>query len=250
MSRHPLRFRRHARDLFDAGGGKILVIFDADDTLWFTEPLYDDARAECRQIVESVGFDGAAWEAAQRVIDVANVATFGLSIDRFPTSCVQAYLQLAGETSSPEIKTNLYSTAQHVFDRFAPVADGVPEILEELCHVVRLVLLTKGVTWVQERRLKDARLEAVFSRVYIVEEKTSDAFATVLTEDGRDSSFAWSIGNSLASDINPALQLGLNGIWIPAYVWEHEMRETTPLPGSFFKVRNLSEARDVILSRI
>ena len=37
---------------------------------------------------------------------------------------------------------------------------------------------------------------------------------------------AWSVGNSLASDINPALRIGMRAIWIDAPVWEYERRDS------------------------
>ncbi len=67
------------------------VVFDGDDTLWSTEQLYDDARARARKVVAQSGMDAARWEECERHIDVLNVQKLGYSMDRFPTSCVQAY---------------------------------------------------------------------------------------------------------------------------------------------------------------
>ena len=81
-----------------------MVIFDGDDTLWSTEPLYDDARAAAAEIVERAGLDAGEWERLERDIDVQNVQRFGLSSERFPTSCVEAYQTLARESSGPSIQ--------------------------------------------------------------------------------------------------------------------------------------------------
>ncbi len=45
-----------------------------------------------------------------------------------------------------------------------------------------------------------------------------------------DPGSSWSVGNSLGSDILPALSCGLLAIWIPAHVWEHEQHGEDPLP--------------------
>ena len=63
------------------------IIFDGDDTLWLTEYLYDDARREARTIVEGLGLNGARWEELAQRLDQQNVAVFGFSPQRFPTSC-------------------------------------------------------------------------------------------------------------------------------------------------------------------
>ena len=57
------------------------VVFDGDDTLWSTEPLYDRARQDARAEVVHSGLDGEEWERVERRIDVENV---GLSSRLWP----------------------------------------------------------------------------------------------------------------------------------------------------------------------
>ena len=239
--------QRTRPSLIGAGNGRALVVFDADDTLWFTEPLYDTARDACRSIVEANGFDGEAWENWERQIDVANVARFGLSKERFPTSCVEAYFEIAGKRARSDVAAAVAVTAKRVFAEPAPLAVGVPDVLQELGNDFRLVLLTQGDAEVQERRIHDARLQSIFSQVRIIERKTIETFRQLLAEDGRPAGSTWSVGNSLASDINPALRLGMNAIWIPARVWEYENREFVPEPGRLFRARDLAHVRNILL---
>src|SRR5690242_9396766 len=74
------------------------IIFDGDDTLWKTEPLYDGALSMAADYVTHLGLDGALWVQVQREFDLQNVATMGFSTKRFPASCVQAYRALAERT--------------------------------------------------------------------------------------------------------------------------------------------------------
>ena len=47
-------------------------MFDGDDTLWSTESLYDEARANARRVVAEAGLDDAAWEKLERrILDFA-----------------------------------------------------------------------------------------------------------------------------------------------------------------------------------
>jgi putative hydrolase of the HAD superfamily len=234
--------------LLAPGTGRGLIVFDADDTLWSTEPLYDAARRACRSIVEAAGIDGQAWETLERTIDVKNVARFGLTQERFPTSCQEALLEVGGSSVRPDTLEAVRRAAQLVFTQVAPLATGVPEVLEQLAVEFRLILLTQGDFQVQERRLRDARLSPVFSGVIVTERKQIHSFRTVLHEDGRPASAAWSVGNSLPSDINPALQIGMNAIWIAAPVWEHEQRESAPFGGHLFEASDLFKARDLIFA--
>jgi putative hydrolase of the HAD superfamily len=105
----------------------IAVIFDGDDTLWATEPLYDRARAEAREIVSRAGLDGARWEELERRLDVENVDAMGYSPDRFPTSCVQAYEQgclATGARPDHEVAQLVRRAAASVFDADAPLVPG------------------------------------------------------------------------------------------------------------------------------
>ena len=243
--------RRASRQL-RPGEGRALVIFDADDTLWFTEPLYDDARDTCRAIVEAAGLDGDSWERIEREIDVANVARFGLHRDRFPTSCLEALAQVAGSPPEQDLRDTIWVAATQVFRSVARPANGVPEVIEELAVQFRLVLLTQGDPVVQEKRVSDAGLKGAFSDTIVVRDyrtKTRDDFLELTGRDGRNADRCWSVGNSVASDINPALQLGMNAIWIPAHVWEHEMRESDPHPGRVFTVGDLFEVQRILITR-
>ena len=49
--------------------GVLGIVFDGDDTLWGTEGLYDEARANARRVVAESGLDGANWEKIERRID-------------------------------------------------------------------------------------------------------------------------------------------------------------------------------------
>ena len=57
---------------------------------------------------------------------------------------------------------------------------------------------------------------------------------------------AWSIGNSLPSDINPALRIGMNAVWINANVWGYEKRERSPIAGCIYKIKSIAELPNII----
>lgn len=235
------------RGSYPPGQGEGLVIFDADDTLWFTEPLYDAARSECKSVVRLSGLDSERWEIRERAIDIANVQRFGLKRERFPTSCVEAYVEVAGSRYDTHVAEEIARIARRVFTNRAELADGVPEVLLHLGAHFRLLLLTQGDRQVQRKRLRDAGLRSAFDEVHVLDRKSTASFERILQVDGRSAKEGWSIGNSLPSDINPALSLGMNAIWIPAHVWEHERREVVPHPGKLIQLESLREVESVLL---
>lgn len=201
------------------------AVFDGDDTLWETERLYDDARQAARSVVERSGLPGDVWEKRQRFIDVENVSILGFSPQRFPTSCAQAYEVIGAESGTnldEAVRQAVYEAAASVFSNPASLVDGAEEVLTRLASDWRLILLTKGASEVQGRRIEESGLAGYFDEVRIVDTKTEDVWSKIIEEFAIDPAASWSIGNSLGSDIQPALSCGFSAIWIPAHVWEHE----------------------------
>jgi putative hydrolase of the HAD superfamily len=227
-----------------------LLILDGDDTLWLVEPLYDEARIQAGKAVTAAGLDAQRWERIQRKLDVENVRHLGLSPERFPTSCLQAYRALIEETGrppNPHAEAAIRSAAMTVFDRTAPVIDGAAEVLQTLVAAShRLVLLTKGSPEVQWKRIRESELASFFESVHVVPEKSDAAFAAICRSARVSPVDAWSIGNSLPSDINPALRIGMGAVWIDAEVWGHERRETEPGGGRLIRIKSLRDLPAVL----
>lgn len=226
-----------------------LAIFDGDDTLWITEPLYDAARAAARSVVTSAGFDGAGWEALQREIDVRNVEIMGLSVDRFPTSCVQAIEALAerhGHRVEETLRLSVWEAAAEVFRAPAPLAPHAERALDQLAPSYHLALLTKGDVTVQRKRIADSGLAALFEEIVIVDNKDVAAFRSLVERFRVAPHKAWSIGNSLRSDVLPAIEAGLNAVLVDAHVWEYEYFERHHVPEGVPLLDDLAKLVDVL----
>lgn len=228
------------------------VIFDGDDTLWYTEPLYDEARAAARAAVEKSADIGAQWEELQRRIDVENVTILGFSPERFPISCVQAYEQLLetlGLNYAPELAAEIRRAAEQVFNRDPALVPGVHETLRALrADRIRLALLTKGDPGVQRRRVAASGLEGYFDLVRIVLEKSPNTIRAVAAELGVQLENAWMVGNSVRSDVIPALEAGIRAIWVDAHVWEYERTHDHMVDTRVIPVSQISEVPSVIAS--
>ena len=202
------------------------VIFDGDDTLWSTEQLYDDARSRIRKIISETGIDGSEWERLERKIDVENVATLGFGVERFPTSCIQAYEELCrrrGTHINALISSRVREAAVSPFKRDPALVPGILEALVSLrAQGFKLALLSKGVPELQLRRIKASGLESCFDAIRVVTEKTPDAIRDLLNTLRVKPESAWMVGNSIRSDILPALAVGMHVIWIESHTWEYE----------------------------
>jgi putative hydrolase of the HAD superfamily len=164
---------------------------------------------------------------------------------------VGAYRELCAKAQrepSSEVARRIWDAASVVFETSAPLAEGAHESLERLGAAYDLALLTKGDPRVQEKRIADSGLRPFFERVLIVPDKGVREFEAMLGAAGRRAESAWSVGNSLPSDVNPALQCGMSAIWVDAHVWEHERREVTPREGTLLVASTLTEATNLLLS--
>jgi putative hydrolase of the HAD superfamily len=226
------------------------VVFDGDDTLWSTEPLYDRARDGARAEVVRAGLDGVEWERLERLIDVDNVAIFGFSVDRFPTSCVQAYEAVARASGVPlddGVRGRVRSAAKGVFTQDPPLMPGAVETVRTLRRRgTKTALLTKGDHEVQAHRIERSRLADLFDLIQIVHEKPPSAFLNVLAALNVSTHNAWSVGNSIRSDILPAVEAGLRAVWIDAHVWEHERYEGSFAHPMVLQVKDISQVADAI----
>lgn len=209
------------------------IVFDGDDTLWETEALYDLARDEAARIVETAGLSANRFQELQREIDIQNVKVMGLTSSRFPTSSVEAYEALArqaGTNPSKRIRSAVYQASASVFLTPAPLYEGVELVVNELRSHFHLGLLTKGDAGIQTRRIAESGLEHAFEAISIVSDKTEAEFMNVLANLQCRPQASWSVGNSLGSDILPALSVGMMAVWIDAHVWGHERSLAESVP--------------------
>jgi putative hydrolase of the HAD superfamily len=226
-----------------------VVIFDGDDTLWITEPLYDQARTSAAQVVAASGVDPVLWDQLERVIDVENVQRFGLSAERFPTSCVEAYESAAeqmGLIPKPEVMRAVQSAAGSVFRETAPLAIGAVDLLESLHERYRLILYTQGDPDIQKKRITDSGLYAFFDFILVVETKSSGDLSQLIQKLNRPPSDFVFVGNSVRSDINPAISVGMNAVWVDRHVWDYEQQLIQHGSGRLYEIENLQQAATVI----
>lgn len=202
-------------------------IFDADNTLWDIEALYNSARDQFCKFMADLGHDRSTVERYQRKRDAELQRHYGYSAARFARSFEDTYLSFE-EKENIEHLREVRSFAESVFSQKAKMYDGVEIVLRSLkASNYQLGLLTAGETWVQVKRLADFHLEGIFSGVEIVREKSSDEFLRFCKKHEVDISQSWVIGDSIRSDIGPARAAGLKAIWLRHLNW-HEVEGSGP----------------------
>ena len=118
-------------------------------------------------------------------------------------------------------------------------------MLAKLAERYSLVLVTKGDLSVQRRRVADSNLAHFLTHVHIVSHKSGGVLSRIIQADELDPVNSWAVGNSLTSDILPALENGLRAVLIPANSWAYE-QSNKPIPPGVIVIQDLKELPEVI----
>jgi putative hydrolase of the HAD superfamily len=119
---------------------------------------------------------------------------------------------------------------------------GVAETLEALHGKVRLVMITKGDLLNQEQKLARCGLGERFDAIEIVSEKDAATYRRIAQRHGIAVDRAAMIGNSLKSDVLPAIEAGLWGVHIPYHLtWAHEVAEPPADAARYARLDSIEE---------
>jgi putative hydrolase of the HAD superfamily len=227
-----------------------LVIFDGDDTLWSTMPIYTAAKQHFAALVSELVSPTTAIIRFDE-IDCKNVSLMGFSDKRFPSSMLECYHLLCAEHNrlpNKDIEEKVLGIGQSVFTSPAPNVPDADAVLMRLAQYFDLVLATKGDSAVQWERIRQSGLEHCFRDIYVLESKTSREFESILTAHKCEPCQAWSVGDSVRSDINPAIQIGMYAVVVHSPTWNYEDEPLIPTPRAFV-ANTLTEAAGLIIER-
>ncbi|MCC6362156.1 MAG: HAD family hydrolase [Bryobacterales bacterium] len=231
-----------------------VVVFDGDDTLWRTMPLYTEAKARFFALMDRASLNSEGIEREFEERDHRNVAKWGFTVERFRNSMVETYRARALAAGvSPELKREeeISRIATSVARRRAPLLPYARQVLTRLSASCRLVLLTKGEYELQRRRVMASGLEGLFEKVIIVDHKDVATFRQLATELKVKPDRVWSVGDSMRSDVRPALAAGFRAVWIPQKTWSYEEVDSDlDAPGRFLRPRSIRELPKVLLPEL
>jgi putative hydrolase of the HAD superfamily len=207
-------------------------IFDYDDTLAPNQIYYCHAQLDfMRYVLDTIGNrspDVHSMINLQVDIDVKNVEKKGMSMDRFPTSFVETFKEICSMTGYPVSDRDLkdvYDIGTRAFDIKKGLEKGAEYTLDVLSSKYDdLILYTKGDMVVQEKKIVINDIDRWFKQenIHIVDKKDSSYLENFVNGRSRDKIFM--VGNSIRSDINPALEAGIKAIYIPCETWAYERK--------------------------
>jgi putative hydrolase of the HAD superfamily len=239
-----------------AGRGRVLrggmqhlrvIAFDADDTLWHNESIFERVHERYRELLSQY-HDAATVDRTLFATEMRNLELYGYGIKGFTLSAIETAIELTqGAISAGEIRT-LLQLGRAMLDHPVELLDHVSPTLRQLAAQHELWLITKGDLRDQERKLAKSGLGPLFQVVRILSEKDADAYAAILREHTVKPQEFLMVGNSLKSDIVPVLELGGAGAHVPYHItWAAEHVEAVPPgQGRLFRLQNVREVEAVV----
>ncbi len=230
-----------------------LVLVDFDDTLVDTAPRFAQARDALFTLLKAEGFDPAVVHRVHHhEVDPVMRARHGFGPRRMGVAFRETYRTVC-ERGGVQVDAALLERCGALGEAVAgtpPPLTGALDALKRLVLSLRTVLYTQsGDADYQMGCLRDSgALEVVGeARVKVVPVKTAEALRQTLDEFGiHDPGRACMVGNSLRSDINPALEIGARAILVEvARPWQHDVVE--PLHNGFPRVPGFSAAVELLL---
>jgi putative hydrolase of the HAD superfamily len=118
----------------------------------------------------------------------------------------------------------LLRAGQEMLDHPVHLIDGVDEVVTTLAASgLRLVIVTKGDLHHQERKVLSSGLTDRIDRVEIVSEKDPATYRRVVASMGVEPQAFCMVGNSVRSDVLPALEIGARAVHVPYHItWAAE----------------------------
>ncbi|EGD60067.1 hydrolase, haloacid dehalogenase-like family protein [Novosphingobium nitrogenifigens DSM 19370] len=223
-----------------------LICLDADDTLWHNMRHFNATEDALLAMVAPFAEAHVVRERLT-VCQIRNLRLYGYGAKGFTLSMIETALELVGEPLPKGMIADILAAGRALLSHPVELFDGIAETLEALSERGRLVLVTKGDLLHQESKLAASGLGECFSGIEIVSDKNADTFRRLFRTEGVAPHEAVMAGDSLRSDIRPALEAGAWAAFIPQPGgWVHELAQVPADHPRFCQLERLGQLPDWI----
>jgi len=220
--------------------------FDADDTLWQNEQFFRQTEKHFATLLAEHA-EGHDIEARLLEAERRNLAHYGFGIKGFTLSMIETALELSGGRVPPSVIREILDVGREMLSHPVETLPHVRETLERLAGAYRLVLITKGDLFDQERKLAQSGLGDFFDAVEIVSDKSRSTYERIFARHGDGAERAMMVGNSLKSDVVPAIEAGSWGVYVPHdLTWVYERVDEPATARRFRKLPHLGELSELL----
>lgn len=188
--------------------------FDADDTLWHNERFFKLTQARFTELLadhaEPEHLDARLLAAERR-----NLGRYGYGIKGFVLSMIETAIEVTDAQVPAEVIRAILESGQEMLAHPIELLPHARDAIEAVTGSHTVLLITKGDLLDQERKLAQSGLGELFDGVEIVSDKTEASYRRIFARHGDGAERAMMIGNSMKSDVVPALEAGGWGVYVP-----------------------------------
>ena len=220
--------------------------FDADDTLWQNEHYY---RLTEERFTALLADHAAPEHLSSRLLEAEkrNLGHYGFGIKGFTLSMIETAIEVTEGRVPAAVIAEILGAGRELLSHPIEVLPQARETLEGLAGSYRIVLITKGDLFDQERKLAQSGLGELFDAVEIVSDKTAATYERIFAQHGDGPEKSMMVGNSLKSDVLPAIAAGGWGVFVPhELTWAAEQAAPPADKTRFRQVAHLGELPTVI----
>lgn len=223
--------------------------FDADDTLWQNETFYRLTEERFAALLADHGepdvISSRLLEAEKRILK-----HYGFDIKGFTLSMIETAIEVTEGRVPASVIGKILANGREMLSHPIETLPHVGATLERLAGSYRMILITKGDLFDQERKLAQSGLGDFFDAVEIVSDKTVATYERIFSRHGDGPAHSMMVGNSLKSDVMPALQAGSWGVYVPhSLTWALEHADEPENEPRFRRIEHLGQLGD-LLSRL
>jgi putative hydrolase of the HAD superfamily len=178
------------------------IAFDADDTLWENEQFFQSSKDSFTEMLASY-VEPDHLQQKLTAAEMRNLARYGYGIKGFTLSMIETAIEVTDSRVPTSTIAAILKMGREMLDHPIELLPHVRECLETLGSEPDIILITKGDLLHQEQKLAQSGLGDYFDAVEIVSEKTPEIYQRIFAR--RDRPRAMMVGNSMRSDILPAM---------------------------------------------
>jgi putative hydrolase of the HAD superfamily len=204
-------------------GRELTIGFDADDTLWHNERFFRLSEARFQALLAG---HAPPAQLSERLVaaERRNLAHYGFGVKGFVLSMIETAIEVTEARVPASVIAEIVATGREMLAHPVELLPHAREAVTAMRERGEIVLITKGDLLHQESKLARSGLGELFDAVEIVSDKTPATYARVFARHGGKRGVM--VGNSLKSDVIPAIEAGGWGVHVPHdLTWDHEQAD-------------------------
>jgi putative hydrolase of the HAD superfamily len=227
-----------------------LIAFDADDTLWHNETHFRMTQGRIEALLADFT-DPTHLHDQLMAAERRNMGRYGFGVKGFMLSMIETAIEVTQGRVEARVIAEILSAGRDLLDQPIEVLPHAEATLRAMAMDHQVIIITKGDLLDQERKVAQSGLAEILHGVEIVSDKTPAAYLSIFTRYGHRPSACMMVGNSMKSDVLPAIAVGAHGVHVPQELtWAFEIApppKSTPQNAErFHTIAGLNELQGLV----